>query len=47
MAGKVREKTNLMVWDVPVAVKAKFKAACAKKKYTMKAVLTTFMKNYV
>lgn len=43
---KILEMTNLMVWDVPVPSKSRFKQACARNNRTMKDVLLRLMNGY-
>ena len=38
--------TNVMVWDVPIGIKARFKAACAVKGESMQAVVIHLMVQY-
>lgn len=42
----VAKRGALLIWSVPSKLKAKFKAACAAKKTTMKEVIIKAMRDF-
>lgn len=41
------ETTELLIWDVPIELKIKFKSICAERKVSMKETIIKMMTDFV